>query len=353
MATAKRKSSPKRKFEKKPRTDYKQKINDEFLENLKTCSSYWERPWMRSAQDRGGLLWPMNGTTGKTYKGVNVVNLMAASIRKGYRSRKWATYDQWFKFGGGEKDASGKVIKESIYNVERGEKSTLVCYAGKIEKDETKPEDDKNKDRVFLKWSPVFNADQVRGWVEEPEAPPPLFERHEASDEFVRHLLATIEWGGDRACYIPFLDIIRMPLPEQFKDTRHGTWLEHFYSTLFHELGHWTGNSRRLDRKFGAKGTQDYAREELRAELIAVFLCAHLGINATIREDHFIYLGGYIRALEDHKGELFAAAADAQRALDWMIDRQPVKSEDEESEDDEEDEAEEDETAEEKELEDA
>ena len=50
-----------------------------------------------------------------------------------------------------------------------------------------------------------------------------------------------------------------------------------FYSVFFHETGHWTGHKSRLDRlQNGKSHKQDYAYEELIAELFAVFQCASL-----------------------------------------------------------------------------
>ena len=48
-------------------------------------------------------------------------------------------------------------------------------------------------------------------------------------------------------------------------------------STLYHECIHATGHSKRLNRELtGNFGSEDYAKEELVAELGSVFLCAEL-----------------------------------------------------------------------------
>ncbi|WLT32757.1 zincin-like metallopeptidase domain-containing protein [Geothrix sp. PMB-07] len=74
--------------------------------------------------------------------------------------------------------------------------------------------------------------------------------------------------GGDRACYIPGWDEIRMPNRAAFPTA------EGFYETLFHEAGHSTGHSSRLNRKEvmagGMFGLRAYSLEELVAELSAV-----------------------------------------------------------------------------------
>ena len=65
-----------------------------------------------------------------------------------------------------------------------------------------------------------------------------------------------------------------------------------YYSTLAHELTHWTGSKNRLDRDFGGHrfGSNAYAQEELAAELGAAFLCADLELALEPREDHAAYI---------------------------------------------------------------
>ena len=76
-----------------------------------------------------------------------------------------------------------------------------------------------------------------------------------------------------------------MPPFECFEDA------DAYYSTLGHEMTHWTRHPTRLDRDFGRQrfGDPGYAREELVAELGAAFLCADLGLALEPREDHAAY----------------------------------------------------------------
>ena len=54
------------------------------------------------------------------------------------------------------------------------------------------------------------------------------------------------------------------------------------------------------------------------AELGAAFLCADLGIALEPREDHAAYLGHWLSILREDKRAIFAAAAHAQRAVDYL-----------------------------------
>ena len=75
--------------------------------------------------------------------------------------------------------------------------------------------------------------------------------------------------GGNRACYVPGLDQVRMPPFPAFRDAVA------YYAPLAHEATHWTGHARRCARDLrGRFGEEAYAAEELVAELGAAFLCA-------------------------------------------------------------------------------
>ena len=98
-----------------------------------------------------------------------------------------------------------------------------------------------------------------------------------------------------------------------------------YYSTLLHEIMHWTKHQSRLDRDCGRKqwGDEGYAREELVAELGSAYLCADLEIGLNEREDHASYIGSWLTILKNDKRAIFHAAALAERAAAWLHARQP------------------------------
>ena len=53
-------------------------------------------------------------------------------------------------------------------------------------------------------------------------------------------------------------------------------------------------------------------------ELGAAFLCADLGITPEIRDDHASYLNHWLTVLKEDKRAIFSAAAQAQRAADFL-----------------------------------
>jgi antirestriction protein ArdC len=141
-----------------------------------------------------------------------------------------------------------------------------------------------------------------------------------------------IREGTAVPCYRPVTDSIHMPEGQFFESE------EAYYSTLFHELSHSTGHASRLARKTllenkgidaaGATAHKTYAEEELVAEMGASFLNAHAGIIEDELTNSAAYLQGWIDALhsKDSKGWIIRAAAQAQKAANYILNVQPEES---------------------------
>ncbi len=143
------------------------------------------------------------------------------------------------------------------------------------------------------------------------------------------HKPARIEEDSNpQAYYRPSADSIHMPNLDTFRPTEHSTATEGYYGTLLHELTHWTGAEKRLDRKKGKRfGDQAYAFEELVAELGSAMLCQYLGISVTPRADHAKYLNIWIqKCKEDHRA-IITAASLAAKALGYLEEIQPEAKE--------------------------
>ncbi|KKK79905.1 hypothetical protein LCGC14_2828810, partial [marine sediment metagenome] len=125
--------------------------------------------------------------------------------------------------------------------------------------------------------------------------------------------------GYTGAAYSPRTDIIRMPKPERFDSN------ESYYSTLFHELTHSTGHTDRLGRKGIMEpvmfGSSDYSREELVAEMGSAFLCGETGILETCIDRTSAYIEGWLKALRGDRKLVVVAAAQAQKAADFILNR--------------------------------
>lgn len=109
-------------------------------------------------------------------------------------------------------------------------------------------------------------------------------------------------------------DKIRMPLREQFKGEA-----EPFYSTILHELSHWSGAKHRLNRDlWGVFGERAYAKEELIAELSSAFCCAALGFSKTMSHNS-AYLKSWLGIMKEDNKAIVKAAFHAQKAADYIL----------------------------------
>jgi antirestriction protein ArdC len=97
----------------------------------------------------------------------------------------------------------------------------------------------------------------------------------------------------------------------------------HYYSVLFHELTHSTGHASRLDRAtlrdLLAFGDTNYSKEELCAEMGAAYLCGTAGIANETVNNSAAYIQGWLSKLRNDKQVLVQAAAQAQKAADFML----------------------------------
>jgi len=244
---------------------------------------------------------------GQQYKGVNVLMLWLDMMVNGWSSNTYMTFKQANTLGA---------------KVKKGSESTSVVFYKSLpitEKDANGVET--TKTIPMLKSYNVFNLDQIEGLPEKfsveckLEDYEPLVGRNELADKYIENTGAKITYGGNRACYIPSIDAIRVPQFEDFKT------VEGFYSVALHELVHWTMTKERCDRnmegskRFGGKG---YATEELVAELGACFGLARLGIATEPRQDHANYIANWLTALKNDKKFIFTASAKASQAIDYL-----------------------------------
>lgn len=247
-------------------------------------------PWDRS----GGSI-PENVVTKAHYNGINILNLWCEAQERGFGSGTWATYKQWQEVGA---------------QVKKGEKSSLIVFYKQVSKE---AEDGEDASFRVLKYYSVFNADQVEGY-ENPALTGYPIERIQAAEEHVKRTGANITHGGTQAFYRPSTDSITMPDEQRFNGA------EGYYSTLFHELTHWSAKESRCNRDLKNRfGSPEYAFEELVAELGAAYQCAILGISKEPREDHAAYIDNWLAALKNEKKFIFVAAAKAQEAADYLF----------------------------------
>lgn len=289
--------------------DIHQEITDRIVEAIETAGDY-QRPWIKA--DGGSFARPFNIASGNPYNGVNIVSLWIAALKRDYPSNVWGTYRQWQERGA---------------QVRKGEKSSLVVFYKEFTVEQRNEETGEAEatERLMARASHVFNAAQVEGFVAKAETLPdgPTFDPVERAEQFAIATGARIEEGGDEACYVPSIDTVRMPERRRFTGTETTTAAESFYSTLCHELVHWSGAKGRLDCDFSDRfGSESYAIEELVAELGAAFLCSDLAITPEPRADHACYIANWLKVLKGDKRAIFTAASKASQAANWLLTMQ-------------------------------
>lgn len=294
----------------KPRLDVHQEITNRIITAIEQGAGEFKLPWHRPA---ASLSKPVNVSSGKAYRGINVVSLWVEAQLKGYAVPVWGTY---------------KAFQEKGCQVRKGEKASLVCFYKELEfADENATAQPGADDQTRSVWMArgywVFNAEQCDGIVT--PVPPPVMpiERNARVDAFVVHTKADIRWGGHAAYYKPSDDCIQMPGEGSFTGTDTSSATEAMYSTLLHELSHLTGHKSRLDRFSIPRSRESLAREELLAELSAAFLCADLGVTPHLRDDHAQYLSHWLEVMKGDKKAIFTAAAGANRAAEYLHNLQP------------------------------
>lgn len=282
------------------RFDVYRTVTNTIIQAIEAGAGEFVMPWHRSGP---GLARPSNAITDAPYQGVNVLALWANAMLRGFGSGYWATYDQWRKVGA---------------QVRKAERSSMIVFYKLLA---ARTDDEENQARLVARAFRVFNADQVDGWSAPASSAANLVEAVEEVERFVHSTKARVVEGGEIACYFPREDLIRIPDRGRFQGSPTSSATEAFYSTLMHELVHWSGASARLNRTLASRfGDAAYAAEELVAEIGAAFLCADLSISNQPRPDHAAYVDSWLEVLSGDKRAIFAAAQKAREAATFLSD---------------------------------
>lgn len=281
-------------------------ITERVLDEMKRGEVPWHKPWIFAE----GNMW--NRVTNKGY---SILNCMLLG-----KVGEYATFKQW-------KDCGGEVRK--------GAKSRMVCFWKPYENKNAEPigfnDDGSLKFPVVpvLRYYNVFHVDDVDGVVAKHKCQSEEMltrtdvEKHEISDKILSDYFSRekIEVQGfednemsDRAFYQPTLDRIKVPNRLQFADQSE------FYSTMFHEVTHSTGHPKRLNRlKLSMFGDENYAKEELVAELGAAFMLNSVGLEvpATFKNS-VAYLQSWMQKLEKDPKMVVFAASQAEKAVKFI-----------------------------------
>lgn len=279
----------------------KQTVYEKIAAQILTALEAGVRPWDQ-CYEVSKACFPIR-SNGEEYRGINRFLLLFSMHNSGFTNPMFMTFNQARKLGG---------------SVRKGEKASLSLFYSTLEVEEEGGEN--TKSIPYAKQNNVFNIDQIDGlpddFMDKFIAQPQLndLEPCEKAETFIKNVPVTIKEHDSVPCFKPRLDLVSMPKLGQFKTA------EHYYATAMHELTHWTGHPKRLNRfEVDEKaGKEDYAFEELVAEIGASFVLPALGIEPLIDDEHAPYIDYYIKLLKKEPKAFISACSKAEKAADLL-----------------------------------
>jgi len=291
--------------------DTKREISQQIAEAMQGDTPPWKQPLLDDSNS--GI--PTNALTKQRYNGINPLILEMASLRKGFTSKWWATYQQWERLG--------CHVKKRPDDVPDGNWGTKIV-AWKLYEKPVAQKDGTIKTEKFrlLKRYVVFNADQVFGLsaknyrttiseaVVEPD--------YDQVDRIIAATGAEIRWGYPEPYYDrPPADRICLPSRRKFLNDRQ------LYSTIFHEIFHW------LEWRTGWAGPEHLG--ELAAEIGTGYLESELALpHCDDMTNYKKWLPVWLAEIEKNPDYIFEAASQAARGVDFVLgftrlqEREPI-----------------------------
>lgn len=255
------------------RAEIYNQISEKIITKIKEGVLPWRKSW------KHGL--PMNFISKRPYTGINFLALLINDFPSPY----YLTFLQ---------------CKERNGLINSGSKGELIVYWS-INDIALK---DEEVCRVpFIRYSHVFNLSQTNLFIDKAD------ENKIVSCEELLSALTTqpvIKYNISKCYYSPIDDYISLPLITDF-DSR-----EEYYSSLFHEIIHWTGHTSRLDRHL------DKAEEELVAEIGSSFICGLTGLTVKTLNNQVSYIHGWLNNQDSNPSYIIQASQKAQKAVEFL-----------------------------------
>ena len=272
-------------------------VTDRIIDQLENGVIPWEKPWTGV---RSGAF---NRVSKKSYSLLNQMILK--------HDGEYATFKQWSDLGG---------------HVRKGEKSEIVCF-WKIQPIEEEKEDGTKevKQIPLLRYYNVFHISQVDGIEPLPKEELHDIEPIEKADQILndywtKEHIKVEHIKGNKAFYLPTLDMIRLPLFEQFTSNNE------YYSTAFHESVHSTMKESRCNRaeerksKLVAFGSEEYSKEELVAELGGATILNMIGIETSKSfRNSSAYIQNWLSVLKNDVKFIVSASSKAEKAVKYIL----------------------------------
>lgn len=319
-----------------------QKFSDMLIARMEQMKeSKWKKGWTDGRTAQFGL--PQD-LVGRPYTGSNAFLCQIHTTMEHYRMPVYLTIKQIRDAGGmikkGEhsipifkwdlriKDKDGKKLSESDYrNMTKEEQAecTVRPYLKVYNEwniDQTNLEEvNKEKYDAILK---RFKSEPIKDEVG--------MYKNEAFDNLLKEQswVCPIEYEkfNESAFYSPKRDQIVVPSKKQFNisNTPEDVFKDgmEFYGTTIHEMAHSTGHESRLGRdgivKIDQFGSDQYAKEELVAELTSALIGNAMGFDSRIRENNIAYLQNWIGSLKKDPKFLKSVMSDVNKSSKMVLE---------------------------------
>ena len=296
------------------RDEYIKHVANELVKEMEKSGTNFIMPYV---EDGMPIKLGNIGQKNQYYRGGNVWWLLLNRKVKKFKSNVWGTAKQ-IKAKGGEilKDQyATQTYFYKPYEYETTAKKNSINH---------KKGDTKTASAVYMAFFWVYNMDQTTLAKEyQPKAKGDGAKTLGEVKDYIRNTGAIIEQDHDHCFYSPSKDIIGMVDPKFFNKTGSSTATENYYSTLLHELTHWTAHKDRCNRDLSGRfGDSAYAFEELIAEFGAALQCCILGVTNKPKKESAQYIKSWVSKIKDDPKALFKAMSLADKAVAYIEKKQ-------------------------------
>ncbi len=304
--------------------DIYERITGIIIEMLETHkANNYSQSWYNIS---GDSVFAKNIVSNHVYNGINQLILNYLKQKYHYKYNRWLTFKQLSELNGkiqkGSKAAI--VVFKSVMYFDVDSERNITKLVEHMQKNNQSTGHLNLKKVHYLKYFNVFNLSQVDNLPEDFYKIHEVehltnFEKDERAEQIISGSGAVIEYApSNEAFYNWAVDKIYMPERKQFVSA------EAFYNVLYHEMGHWSGHSSRLNRPLNNKfASKEYAFEELIAEISTAYLFAFLGFESRIT-NNVSYIDNWLSVMKNDKKFIIQASSQAQQSADYILDKSKV-----------------------------
>ena len=329
--------------------DLSRQIADKFIKAIQENKAPWQKGWSPAVNKADYNMFTMGNNSSKTYQGFNAILTCLTRINNGSDDPRWFTFGELVNYNKSlknEKDkifTKGKMIPIKFYNMcyldENGKRMDPKKYSSK------ELEEKCSKKFPVLTSYMVANANQTFKYSYDENGKPLIDESGKQKtepgftftltkeqiekaekefnpkfkiEEIIKNTGVKVINDTNVQCFFdPKRDEIHVPQKERFSSASE------YYQTLAHELIHWAGDKRRLDREEAEQYSKDKtmrAKEELVAEIGCYLLCRDAELYYEPNDNNKAYVQSWCSIIDKKNDAIEEACKKAQKASSYIMD---------------------------------